>query len=87
MGAATVRFVVTVTRLEDVTAIRREWQRVADSGNKIDGGAQYGYAEKPIDEVAERVVFRQEIAQEAFNLSAVVLAINPGPPKVFGGTQ
>lgn len=66
---------VTITRVEHVRDIRREWQPQAGEPDPMKNGErQYGYAEKPTVEKVERLVLQQEVKD--LDVTAVVCAIN-----------
>lgn len=70
---ARVMYKVTIERFSWVPATQREYVRVADTGGK-DGGAQYGYVEKPGWEKLTRTLLVQET--DTLDLSAVIKAVN-----------
>lgn len=65
---------VTIKRVYTVPDVRREWVRVADSGNERNGGAVYGYAESPSTRQVEREVLRQQVY--TLDVHAVIRAVN-----------
>lgn len=67
-------FKVSVIKIETVPFERRNWEKVADSGNERDGGAVYAYATFPSTTQRETKVLEQEV--EDLDLKQVIRAIN-----------
>lgn len=67
---------IFVSEIEDVQINKREYQRVADTGNKRDNGAVYEYVEFKDTEKVETVIFKQEMPEGKFDLVEVIKAVN-----------
>lgn len=64
---------VEITEMTTHPVDKREWKKVADSGNERDQGAVYDYVAYPDFEVERRVVLLVE--QEAVDITRVVQAL------------
>lgn len=67
-------FRITVTEIKQTKVVESEYQQIADSGNKRDEGAVYGYVDHEVVKDISTEVYRQE--SEDLDLVAVINAVN-----------
>lgn len=67
-------FKVTIVEITQRDVVKQEYEKLADTKNKYDNGAVYGYVEKKATERVERQVLTQEV--ETVDVAAVIKAIN-----------
>ena len=65
---------ITIKQIEDKSTTMQSWEKLADSGNKRDNGAMYGYVEHKTTEEVETLILVQHIPN--LNLGEVIKAIN-----------
>ncbi len=65
---------IVITKIEEVAVTKREYQRIADTGNKSDNGAVYGYVACECVQERETKVLEQGV--ETLDLPAVIKAVN-----------
>jgi hypothetical protein len=71
-----VKYQVTIKRFDSQPVVKREWVRVADTGNKSDNGPLYDYATYPSTQTVETEILKQEIQDEQLDIKAIIKAIN-----------
>lgn len=70
------KYTITITRSDEVDAVRREWKQVADTGNERDDGAVYEYVTYNGVEHESVDILKQEILNEDLDIKAVIKAVN-----------
>lgn len=65
---------ITIEQVETKQKKKREWERIADSGNPKDDGAIYGYVDNIIDEEETTTLLKQNL--ETLDITKVIKAIN-----------
>lgn len=68
------RYVLSITRYSYEKIIKKEWERIADTGNEKDGKSVYGYVDREETKNVEDNVCRQEI--DKANIRAIIAAAN-----------
>lgn len=69
-----MEYVVMITRKDRRSSRKQSYEKLADSGNPRDGGAQYGYVPFDTAEEVTTEVLRQTV--DEINLASVISAIN-----------
>lgn len=67
-------FTIKITNVEQVNVVSREYEKIADSGNKEDGGVIYGYVEYPGKDEVVTTILKQTV--DTLHLSEIIKAIN-----------
>ena len=65
---------VLIEKIQDVDYVSREYEKLADSGNKQDGGAVYGYVECPATKTETTEIYVQSL--DEIDLPAIIKATN-----------
>ena len=65
---------ITIEKIETVVGNEDEYQKIADTGNKSDGGAVYGYVTREVERRDRTTVLEQEI--DELDVKSVIRAIN-----------
>jgi hypothetical protein len=68
------RYRVTITEVAETTVTRSEWRQVADSGNPMDGGAQYRHVPLETTQTTTLDVYQQQVP--TLDINAVIRAVN-----------
>ena len=71
-----VKYKISISRVDQVETIEREYKQIADTGNPIDGKTVYGYVTRPGIAFHETAILTQEIKDEQLDIKAVIKAIN-----------
>lgn len=67
---------IEITKTEEIEVTEREYEKVADSGNKEDGGAVYDYVPYKTTKKVSTTILQQEIEDDQVDIKAVIKAIN-----------
>jgi len=70
----TTKYQVTITKIEEGEGFSSTYERIADTGNELDGGPVYAYVKKPVINIDKNVVFKQTL--EDLDVTAVIRATN-----------
>jgi hypothetical protein len=70
-----VKYKISISRIDQVDILKREYQRVADTGNERDNGPVYDYAICPTTTLVETEILKQEITED-IALKEIIRAIN-----------
>jgi hypothetical protein len=65
---------ITIEKIETVKYMARDYEKIADTGNKQDNGPVYGYVEHPEERQATTTILEQTI--ETLDLPEVIKAVN-----------
>lgn len=65
---------ITIVKVERLTVVKRQYEKIADTGNPRDNGALYGYVESPGTELRETTMLEQTV--EELDLTNVIKAVN-----------
>jgi hypothetical protein len=65
---------ITINKITTEEVEEKNYERIADTGNKEDGGAVYGYVPKKTTREIERNILSQEV--EDLDIEEVIKAIN-----------
>lgn len=71
---AVQRYKITITKIDRVVKGESEYKKVADTGNKQDGGPVYDYVWREVEKEVETNVLTQEV--DDLDLRDVIKAIN-----------
>jgi cell fate (sporulation/competence/biofilm development) regulator YlbF (YheA/YmcA/DUF963 family) len=66
---------ITIIKIEQVKEIRRQYQKIADSGNEHDKGAIYGYVNMTDENVKKETKILEQTVEQ-LDLAAVIKAVN-----------
>ena len=72
-----MRYKVRIVKIDMRTVENQEYEKIADTGNKQDGGAVYGYVNRSMEKEFEEEILSQEVPD--IDLVAVIKAVNKIP--------
>lgn len=68
---------ITIQRIETVERTKKEYEKIADTGNEEDDGSVYGYVDKKIEEEEITTLLEQQIQNvNDEHLTEIIKAIN-----------